>query len=75
LAGKNLKARVVSMPYTEVFDAQSKEYQLLVLLDAIPILSVEVMLTLGWEKYSHKQFGLNRFGASRPYKKAYEVST
>lgn len=25
----------------------------------------------GWEKYSHEQFGLNRFGASGPYKDVY----
>ena len=42
--------------------------------DGIPTMSVEVMSTLGWEKYSHEQFGLNRFGASGPYKKVYEVS-
>jgi transketolase len=75
LAGQNIKARVVSMPCTEVFDAQPKDYQLSVLPDGIPIMSVEVMSTLGWEKYSHEQFGLNRFGASGPYKKVYEVST
>ncbi|EKG15594.1 Transketolase [Macrophomina phaseolina MS6] len=68
----NLKARVVSMPCVEVFDAQSKEYRLSVIPDGIPSLSIEVMSTLGWEKYSHEQFGLNRFGASGPYKQVYE---
>ncbi|KAI5852536.1 Transketolase, thiamine diphosphate binding domain-containing protein [Morchella snyderi] len=67
----NVIARVVSLPCWEVFDAQSKEYKLSVLPDGIPILSVEVMTTLGWEKYSHEQFGLNRFGASGPYKDVY----
>jgi len=70
----NLKARVVSMPCVEVFDAQDKDYRLSVIPDGIPAMSVEVMSTLGWEKYSHEQFGLNRFGASGPYKKVYEVS-
>lgn len=76
-AAKNLKekhnviARVVSMPCWEVFDSQSKEYKLSVLPDGIPSLSIEVMSTLGWEKYSHEQFGLNRFGASGPYKEVY----
>lgn len=69
----NLKTRVVSMPCVEVFDAQSKEYRLSVIPDGIPSLSVEVMSTLGWEKYSHEQFGLNRFGASGPYKEVYKV--
>ncbi|KIW33658.1 transketolase [Cladophialophora immunda] len=67
-----LTARVVSMPCTEVFDAQPKDYQLKVIPDGIPALSVEVMSTLGWEKYSHEQFGLNRFGASGPYKEVYK---
>jgi len=68
----NLTARVVSVPCFEVFDAQSKEYRLSVLPDGIPIMSVEVMTTLGWERYSHEQFGLNRFGASGPYKDVYK---
>lgn len=67
-----LTARVVSMPCTEVFDAQPKEYRLQVLPDGIPTMSVEVMSTLGWERYSHEQFGLNRFGASAPYKDVYK---
>ncbi|PWW78230.1 transketolase [Tuber magnatum] len=68
----NLVARVVSLPCWEVFDAQDKEYKLSVIPDGIPVLSVEVMSTLGWEKFSHEQFGLNRFGASGPYKQVYE---
>ncbi|KAL0640552.1 Transketolase [Maublancomyces gigas] len=67
----NVVARVVSLPCWEVFDAQEKAYKLSVLPDGIPILSVEVMSTMGWEKYSHEQFGLNRFGASGPYKDVY----
>ncbi|CAK7222791.1 Transketolase [Sporothrix curviconia] len=68
----NVKARVVSLPCFEVFDAQSKEYRLSVLPDGIPSLSVEVMSTMGWERYTHEQFGLNRFGASGPYKDVYK---
>lgn len=41
LAGKGISARIVSMPCTEVFDQQSREYQLSVLPDGHPILSVE----------------------------------
>ncbi|KAF1814982.1 transketolase [Eremomyces bilateralis CBS 781.70] len=72
LAEKGVKSRVVSMPCTEIFDAQPKEYKISVIRAGIPALSVEVMSTLGWEKYSHEQFGLNRFGASGPYKQVYE---
>lgn len=68
----NIKARIVSMPCFEVFDAQDKEYRLSVLPDGIPSLSVEVMTTMGWERYTHEQFGLNRFGASGAYKDVYK---
>lgn len=71
---KSIAARVVSLPCWEVFDAQPKSYKLQVIPDGIPSLSVEVMSTMGWEKYSHEQFGLNRFGASGPYKEVYAVS-
>ncbi|KAK5796393.1 hypothetical protein VI817_005678 [Penicillium citrinum] len=67
-----IAARVVSVPCFEVFDAQDKEYRLKVLPDGIPVLSVEACSTMGWERYSHEQFGLNRFGASGPYKQVYE---
>lgn len=67
-----LKVRIVSMPCFEVFDLQSKEYRLSVLPDGIPSLSVEVMSTMGWERYTHEQFGINRFGASGPYKDVYK---
>ena len=70
----NLTARVVSMPCFEVFDTQSREYRLKVIPDGIPAMSVEVMSTLGWERYTHEQFGLNRFGASGAYKDVYKVS-
>src|SRR5262245_59074026 len=56
LKEKGVTARVVSLPCNEVFDAQSKEYRLSVIPDGIPTMSVEVMSTLGWEKYSHEQF-------------------
>ncbi|KAI9830872.1 MAG: Transketolase [Phylliscum demangeonii] len=71
-AHHQLAARVVSLPCWEVFDAQSTEYRLQVLPDGIPSMSVEVMTTLGWEKYSHEQFGINRFGASGAYKDVYK---
>jgi transketolase len=77
-AAKHLKekngktARIVSMPCCEVFESQSKEYRMSVIPDGIPSLSVEALSTLGWEKYSHEQFGLNRFGASGPYKEVYK---
>jgi transketolase len=41
LAEKGIQARVVSMPCFEVFDQQSREYQLSILPDGVPVLSVE----------------------------------
>lgn len=72
LEKQGIKARVVSMPCFEVFDTQSKEYRLSVLPDGIPHLSVEALSTMGWERYTHEQFGLNRFGASGAYKDVYK---
>ncbi|ODV80954.1 transketolase [Suhomyces tanzawaensis NRRL Y-17324] len=64
LAEEGFKAGVVSLPDFFTFDNQSQSYRLSVLPDGVPIISVEVMSTFGWSKYSHEQFGLNRFGAS-----------
>ncbi|KDQ14592.1 hypothetical protein BOTBODRAFT_32723 [Botryobasidium botryosum FD-172 SS1] len=66
------KVRVVSLPCWEVFEAQDKEYRLSVLRSGAPILSVEAYATMGWERYSHEQFGLPSWGASGPYDKVYE---
>ena len=70
----DVTARVVSLPCMEVFDAQDEEYKLKCIPHGIPTMSVEVMSTFGWQKYSHEQFGLNRFGASGAYKDVYKVS-
>ncbi|CCH45867.1 transketolase [Wickerhamomyces ciferrii] len=64
LKESGINARVVSLPDFHTFDRQPKEYQLSVLPDGIPILSVEVLSTSGWAKYAHEQFGIDRFGAS-----------
>lgn len=56
------------MPCFEVFDSQDQDYRLAVIPDGIPALSVEALSTVGWSRYSHQQFGLDRFGASGPAK-------
>ncbi|KAL8281200.1 hypothetical protein RQP46_006558 [Phenoliferia psychrophenolica] len=71
LAKAGLEVRVVSMPCFELFDQQTKEYQLSVFPDGAPIISVEAYTTMGWAKYSHEQIGLPSWGASAPYKQAY----
>ncbi|KAF3985245.1 hypothetical protein FT663_05165 [Candidozyma haemuli var. vulneris] len=64
LADEGFKTSVVSVADFHTFDKQTRDYQLSVLPDGVPILSVEVLSSFGWSKYSHEQFGLNRFGAS-----------
>lgn len=64
LESTGFSAGVVSLPDFLTFDKQPLDYRLSVLPDGVPIMSVEVMSTFGWAKYSHEQFGLNRFGAS-----------
>ncbi|KAJ7109173.1 transketolase [Mycena epipterygia] len=69
---QGIKTRVVSLPCWLVFDQQDLEYRLSVLRSGAPILSLEALSTLGWEKYSHEQYGLPSWGASGPYLKVYE---
>ncbi|MCB8978361.1 MAG: transketolase [Ardenticatenaceae bacterium] len=76
LAEKGVAARVVSMPSWEIFAAQDAAYQESVLPKAISArVSIEAGVTLGWERYlglEGKAIGLNRYGASAPYKAIYQ---
>lgn len=68
----NVPVRVVSMPSVELFEEQSLEYRKSVLPGNVPTISVEAGVALGWQKYSHAHFGVERFGLSAPYKEIYE---
>jgi transketolase len=63
-----LRIRLVSMPCTEVFDAQDEAYRESVLPKAVKArLAVEAGATLGWWKYvgtDGRVLGIDRFGAS-----------
>ncbi|MFZ1397184.1 MAG: transketolase, partial [Candidatus Promineifilaceae bacterium] len=76
LAEKGVSARVVSMPSWEIFAAQDAAYQESVLPKAITArVSIEAGVTLGWERYlglGGKAIGLDRYGASAPYKAIYQ---
>jgi transketolase len=75
LAGEGIAARVVSMPSWELFDAQPADYQAAVLPPAVPRLAVEAGVTLAWPRYvdyGGRVIGLDRFGASAPYKVLFE---
>ena len=73
LAGRDLKARVVSLPSWELFDAQPQAYRESVLPPSVLArVAVEAGVAQGWEKYTGA-FGAvvgieNRFGASAPLK-------
>lgn len=72
LTGKGIGVRVVSMPCTELFDKQDKAYRDSVIPpDVKKRVSVEAGSPLGWCKYTGDEgliIGLERFGASAPYK-------
>ena len=62
-------ADVVSMPCTELFDAQDAAYKADILPDDALIVSIEAGATLGWERYTGSNglnIGIDRFGASAP---------
>jgi transketolase len=70
LSEHGLRARVVSMPSWELFDAQPEEYRQSIFPPAIKArLAVEAGSPQGWEKYvgcNGEVIGLIHFGASAP---------
>jgi len=72
LAEQGVSARVVSMPSWELFEQQPPEYRAEVLPPEVSArLAIETAAPLGWERYVGLQgdiVGINRFGASAPYK-------
>ena len=73
---QGVKVRIVSMPSTNIFDEQSQEYKESVLpKNILKRVAVEAGVTLGWYKYvglEGQVIGLDRFGASAPYKTLYK---
>lgn len=69
LEAQGIGADVVSMPCTELFDAQSDAYKADLLPVDTLIISIEAGSTLGWERYTGRSginIGLDTFGASAP---------
>lgn len=64
MSGK--KVRVVSMPSTNVFDAQDAAYKASVLIKGVPTVAVEAAVTDGWYKYADAVVGIDHFGESAP---------
>jgi transketolase len=76
LDADGIKVRVVSMPSTDQFDAQSDEYRESVLPAGVTSrVAVEAGVTEGWWRYVGTQgrvIGLDRFGASAPAEELFE---
>jgi len=79
LEAQGIGADVVSMPSTELFDAQPDAYREDILPDVsnrdILRVSIEAGTTFGWERYTGLhglRIGIDRFGVSAPAKDAYE---
>jgi transketolase len=70
LAKRGVRARVVSMPSWELFDAQPRDYREGVLPPAVNArLAIEAGVAQGWHKYVGdlgKIMSIERFGASAP---------
>lgn len=69
LADRGIAVRVVSMPCTELFDAQDAEWRAAVLPKGLPRVAVEAGSTGGWYKYvglDGAVVGLDSFGESAP---------
>jgi transketolase len=76
LAADGINVRVVSMPCTQLFDAQNEEYREQVLPAAVTRrLAVEAGVGNGWYKYvghGGRVIGLDRFGKSAPAGELFE---
>lgn len=76
LTEKGMATRVVSMPSWELFANQPQAYRDSVLPpDITARVSIEAGVSLGWERHIGQEgisIGLERYGASAPYKTVYE---
>lgn len=69
LAGQGIPVRVVSMPCTNVFDAQSNDWKNSVLPSHLPCVAIEAGVTDGWYKYVGRDgqvIGIDTYGESAP---------
>lgn len=75
LQAEGIPTRVVSMPCTELFDAQDDAYKASVLPAGALKASIEAGTTFGWERYTGTDgvsIGMTGFGASAPANELYE---
>jgi len=76
LMAEGIKARVVSLPCWELFEQQDASYRDSVLPPSVRArVSIEAGRTIGWDRFvglDGVTIGVDKFGASAPYKKIYE---
>jgi transketolase len=66
LAADDVRARVVSMPSWELFEAQDDGYRDAVLPPGLASVAVEAGVSQGWERWVDRTVSIDRFGASAP---------
>lgn len=77
LAEEGIGVRVVNLASWELFAAQDAAYRAEVLPPDAPKLAIEAGVTFGWERWVGNDprkgavMGIDRFGASAPYKRVY----
>jgi transketolase len=78
LIADSIGVRVVSLASWELFEQQDETYRQAVLPPATPKLAIEAAVPFGWERWVGNDkskgdvIGINRFGASAPYKRIYQ---
>jgi len=75
LAKDNIYSKVISVPCMELFDKQSKTYKNKILNETKNKISIEAGSSDCWKKYvgeNGKNFGINEFGKSAPFKEIYK---
>jgi len=75
LESEGIRARAVSVPSHELFASQSREYRDSVLPLGVRRLAIEAAQPMSWYRWigpDGAALGIERFGASAPYKELYE---
>ena len=75
LAKDKIYSKVISVPCMELFDKQSNSYKNKILNETKNKISIEAGSSDCWKKYvgeNGKNFGINEFGKSAPFKEIYK---
>ena len=75
LEKQGIRSRTVSMPSQEIFAGQSAEYRSSVLPTGVKRVAIEAAHPMSWQRWVGDDgviIGIERFGASAPYKEIYQ---